>query len=77
MPPLHLAGKWWVEDGVLHAFSYLRNEMRTLPMRDIRRVEVTPRTFTPPGDDDWVLVLDDSAREYQPVGHAADRSMTF
>lgn len=35
------------------------------------------RTFTPPGDDDWVLVLDDSAREYQPVGHAADRSMTF
>jgi hypothetical protein len=35
------------------------------------------RTFTPPGDDDWVLVLDDSARNYQPVGHAADRSMTF
>lgn len=35
------------------------------------------RTFTPPGEDDWVLVLDDSAREYQPVGHAADRSMTF
>jgi hypothetical protein len=35
------------------------------------------RTFSPPGEDDWVLVLDDSAREYQPVGHAADRSMTF
>ena len=35
------------------------------------------RTFTPPGEDDWVLVLDDSARNYQPVGHAADRSMSF
>jgi hypothetical protein len=23
------------------------------------------RTFNPPGEDDWVLVLDDSAREYQ------------
>jgi hypothetical protein len=36
-----------IRDGLLYAFSYLRNEMRTLPMRDIRRVEVTPRTFTP------------------------------
>lgn len=35
------------------------------------------RTFTPPGEDDWVLVLDDSAKNYQPVGHAADRSMSF
>lgn len=35
------------------------------------------RTFTPPGEDDWVLVLDDSGRNYQPVGHAADRSMSF
>lgn len=35
------------------------------------------RTFTPPGADDWVLVLDDSARNFQPVGHAADRSMSF
>ena len=36
-----------IEDGILHAFSYLRNEFRTLPMRDIRGVEVTPRSFTP------------------------------
>ncbi|HEX3134402.1 MAG TPA: glycoside hydrolase family 140 protein [Planctomycetota bacterium] len=35
------------------------------------------RTFTPLGEDDWVLVLDDSGRNYQPVGHAADRSMSF
>ncbi len=36
-----------IENGELYAFSYLRNEYRTLPLRDIRRVEVTPRTFTP------------------------------
>ncbi len=36
-----------IRDGELYAFSYLRNEFRTLPLRDIRRVEVTPRTFTP------------------------------
>jgi predicted DNA-binding transcriptional regulator YafY len=36
-----------IEDGVLHAFSYLRNEFRTLKLADIRRVEVTPRSFTP------------------------------
>ena len=36
-----------IEDGVLYAFSYLRNEFRTLNLRDVRRVEVTPRTFTP------------------------------
>jgi hypothetical protein len=35
------------------------------------------RTFTPPSEDDWVLILDDSARNYQPVGPAGDRSMTF
>ena len=36
-----------IRDGELYAFSYLRNEFRTLRMADIRRVEVTPRSFTP------------------------------
>ena len=36
-----------IEDGELVAFSYLRDDYRTLPLRDIRRVEVTPRSFTP------------------------------
>jgi len=34
------------------------------------------RSFLPPGEDDWVLVLDDSAKHYQPVGHASERSMS-
>ena len=36
-----------IENGELVAFSYLRNEFRTLRMDDIRRVELTPRSFTP------------------------------
>ncbi|HEY0970243.1 MAG TPA: WYL domain-containing protein [Gemmatimonadales bacterium] len=36
-----------IRDGVLYAFSYLRNEFRTLRMNDIRRVELTPRNFRP------------------------------
>lgn len=36
-----------IQNGELYAFSYLRNEYRTLKLQDIRRVEVTPRTFTP------------------------------
>jgi predicted DNA-binding transcriptional regulator YafY len=36
-----------IEDDVLHAFSYYRNEFRTLPLADIRGVQVTARTFTP------------------------------
>lgn len=36
-----------IRDGELYAFSYLRNEFRTLPMTDIRNVELTPRNFTP------------------------------
>lgn len=36
-----------IENGDLIVFSYLRNEYRTLPLADIRGVEVTPRTFTP------------------------------
>ena len=36
-----------IENGELVAFSYLRNEFRTLRMDDIRRVEMTPRSFTP------------------------------
>lgn len=35
------------------------------------------RTFQPPGDDDWVLVLDDSLHNYQPIGQGANRSMSF
>lgn len=34
------------------------------------------RTFTPPSEDDWVLVLDDGARNYHPVGHGGDRGRT-
>ena len=36
-----------IRDGELHAFSYLRNEFRTLRLDTIRRVELTPRTFEP------------------------------
>lgn len=36
-----------IRDGELHAFSYLRNEFRTLRMDTITRVELTPRTFQP------------------------------
>ena len=36
-----------IRDGQLYAFSYLRNEFRTLPLADVRRVEVTPRSFVP------------------------------
>ncbi len=36
-----------IRDGELYAFSYLRNEFRTLRMNDIRRVELTPRSFQP------------------------------
>lgn len=36
-----------IRNGELVAFSYLRNEFRTLRMNDIRRVELTPRSFTP------------------------------
>jgi hypothetical protein len=36
-----------IEDETLIAFSYLRDEFRTLPMAHIRAVEITPRTFEP------------------------------
>jgi predicted DNA-binding transcriptional regulator YafY len=36
-----------IREGELVAFSYLRDEFRTLPLADIRRVEVTPRSFEP------------------------------
>lgn len=36
-----------IEDDKLVAFSYFRDEFRTLPLRAILEVEVTPRTFTP------------------------------
>lgn len=36
-----------IQDGELVAFSYVRDEFRKLPLRDIMDVEVTPRTFTP------------------------------
>lgn len=36
-----------IQDGRLIAFSYLRNEFRTLALDEIRRVEVTPRSFQP------------------------------
>ena len=39
-----------IRDGELHAFSYLRNEFRTLRLADVRRVEVTPRSFVPRRD---------------------------
>jgi hypothetical protein len=34
------------------------------------------RIFTPPPGHDWVLVLDDSSRNYQPIGRGSDRSMS-
>ncbi len=34
------------------------------------------RTFQPPGAEDWVLVLDDSRHNYQPIGQGANRSMS-
>jgi hypothetical protein len=36
-----------IEEDTLIAYSYLRDEFRTLPMADIRGVEITPRTFVP------------------------------
>lgn len=36
-----------IEDGVLHAFSYLRNEFRTVKIDEIADVKVTPRSFEP------------------------------
>ncbi len=36
-----------IEGGVLHAFSYVRNAFRTLPLDEIQSVEITPRTFEP------------------------------
>jgi predicted DNA-binding transcriptional regulator YafY len=36
-----------IENGELVAFSYVRDEFRTLPLKDILEVEVTSRTFTP------------------------------
>lgn len=36
-----------IEGGRLIAFSYLRNEFRTVELDEIRRVEVTPRSFNP------------------------------
>jgi predicted DNA-binding transcriptional regulator YafY len=36
-----------IEDGELIAYSYLRDEFRTLALADIRRIEVTPRSFEP------------------------------
>jgi predicted DNA-binding transcriptional regulator YafY len=36
-----------IEDQTLIAFSYLRDEFRTLRLSDIRAVEVTSRTFEP------------------------------
>lgn len=34
-----------IRDGALYAFSYFRDEFRTVPLADIRGVEVTPRSF--------------------------------
>lgn len=36
-----------IQDGVLYAFSYLRNEFRTLSLGAVSRVEISPRSFTP------------------------------
>ncbi|HLV25866.1 MAG TPA: WYL domain-containing protein [Gemmatimonadales bacterium] len=36
-----------IVDGVLHAFSYLRNEFRTVKMEEIADVKITPRSFEP------------------------------
>jgi hypothetical protein len=34
------------------------------------------RTFEPPSAEDWVLVLEDSARHYQQLGFGSDRRST-
>lgn len=36
-----------IENGRLIAFSYLRNEFRSLALAEIRSVEITPRSFKP------------------------------
>ena len=36
-----------IKDGELLAFSYLRDEFRTVRLDDIASVEITPRQFTP------------------------------
>lgn len=36
-----------IKDGELVAFSYLRDEFRTVPMKEIYSAELTPRSFTP------------------------------
>ncbi len=36
-----------IENGEVVVFSYLRDEFRKLPLRNILDVEVTSRTFTP------------------------------
>lgn len=36
-----------IVDGELHAFSYFRNEFRTVRLDEIADVVVTPRTFQP------------------------------
>ncbi len=35
------------EDGVLIAFSYFRDEFRTVPLKEILGVRVTDKTFSP------------------------------
>ena len=39
-----------IADGELLAYSYLRDEFRTVRMADVRGVQVTPRSFTPRRD---------------------------
>lgn len=34
-----------IRDGELYAFSYFRDEFRTLAIADIKSVEMTPRSF--------------------------------
>lgn len=34
-----------IRDGALYAFSYFRDEFRTVPLSDIKGVELTPRSF--------------------------------
>ncbi|MGH7664282.1 MAG: WYL domain-containing protein [Gemmatimonadaceae bacterium] len=36
-----------IRDGELVAFSYLRDEFRTVKLGEITGVEITPRSFTP------------------------------
>ncbi len=36
-----------IESGELYAFSYVRNEFRTVHLDEIQSVEITPRTFEP------------------------------